>query len=276
MDENNNQEVKTDAVSPALENGAVPPQPAPESEGFPFDSVMLEEAGKAGVLYGRKKSKTHPRMRPYIYTTRNGMEIFDFSKIYQSLERACGALKEAVKRRELILVVGAKPAAQDLVKAFAEKFRLPAVTNRWLGGTLTNFKTISRRIQHYLTLKADRDTGKLAKYTKKERGKFDEEIKRLETLFGGLESLTEVPRMLIIVDPVEHDTAVREARRLAIPVIALMSSDGDPTVIAYPVPGNGNARSSIAWFLKRFEGAVEKGLAERAAAKAAGPEKASV
>ncbi len=229
------------------------------------DPALLEAMARAGVVYGRKKSKTHPRMRPYIFTTRNGIEMFDLTQTWAALERAGAFLQTVVAKSGMILIVGTAPAAKEFVAALAAKFKLPYVVERWLGGTLTNFKTISERLQYYLKLRADRDAGRLEKYTKKERIEFDKEIKRLTTLFGGLEGMTALPQALLIVGASKHATAVREARRMKIPIVALMSTDMNPELIDYPIPGNDNARSSIAWVLGEIEKYLEKGKAEQAA-----------
>ncbi len=233
------------------------------SQGPSIDPMVLEEMAKAGVLYGRKKSKTHPRMKPFIFTTRNGIEILDLSKTMQALEKAGNFLKEIAKKEGLILVVGTKPAAQELTENFAKKFSMLFVIKRWLGGTLTNFKTISKRIQYYMNLKSDRATGKLEKYTKKERVEFDKEIERLNGFFVGLERLTRLPDVLVIINANEHITAVREAKRLKIPIVAILSTDTDPELANYPIPANDNSKTSIAWILGKLEAKVEEGARER-------------
>jgi len=219
----------------------------------------LEELIQSGVLYGRKKSKTNPRMTSFIQMTRNGIEIFDAAKVIKVIEIASEFIKGIAQKNGKLLLVGTQPAAKELIKAMAEKFSWPYVTERWLGGTLTNFKTLSQRVNYFIKLKADRAANRLAKYTKKERLQFDREIARMEKLFGGLERLDKLPDALLIVNTVVHDTALREARRLKIPVIGLINSDGDPSLITYPIPANANARSSIKWILEKLEKAAEEG-----------------
>lgn len=226
-----------------------------------IDPETLEALVKAGVLYGRKKSKTHPRMERYIYTTRNGIEIIDVVQTLALIDKAAEFLKSVVKNKSLILFVGVTPAAKEGVKALAEKFGYPYVAERWLGGTLTNFKTLHQRLEYYLKLKADRDAGKLEKYTKKERVGFDKEIARLSNLFGGLESLNQLPQTLVVVGSTSHETAVREARRLKIPIIGVISSDADPEIIDYPIPANDRAKTSISWILERLGKAIEEAKA---------------
>jgi small subunit ribosomal protein S2 len=140
------------------------------------------------------------------------------------------------------------------MKTWADKLDAPCVVERCLGGTITNFNTIFKRLQYYLKLKADRAAGKLEKYTKKERLQFDREIARMEKLFSGLEKLEKIPDALLVVDAAlkNHHTAVREANRMKIPVIAIINSDNDPDQISYPIPGNTRARASVEWVLNKI------------------------
>ena len=228
-----------------------------------MDPMLLEEMVKAGILYGRKKSKTHPHMKPFIFTTRNGIEILDLPKTSEALDKAGDFLKEVSKKEGLIMVVGTKPAAQDLVEELAKKFSFPYVTKRWLGGTLTNFKTLFKRIQFYMNLKADEATGKLDKYTKKERTEFGKLRVKMDQFFLGLERLSKLPDAMLIVNANDHMTAVREARRLKIPIVSILSTDTDPEVADYPIPANDNSRASIAWMLNKLAAKIEEGAKER-------------
>lgn len=233
---------------------------APEAT---MDPMLLEEMVKAGLLYGRKKSRTHPHMKPFIFATRNGMEILDLPKTSQQLDKAGEFLKEVAKKDGLVLVAGTKPAAQDLVESFAKKFGYAFVTKRWLGGTLTNFKTtLSKRIQFYMNLKADKASGKLEKYTKKEQVDFAKQIAKMDQFFLGLERLTKLPEALLVINVADHMTAVREARRMGIPVVAILNTDTDPELVEYPIPANDNSRASIAWILDKLSAKIEEGRRE--------------
>ncbi len=236
------------------------------------DPVLLDEMVKAGVLYGRRKSKTNPRMQRYIFTTRNGAEILDIVQTIPMVLRAAQFLADVARKRETILFVGTTPASKEYVRAIAEKFGYPFVTERWLGGTLTNFKTIFQRLQYYLKLKADRQAGRLEKYTKKERTEFDKEIERLTFLFNGLEVITKPPQAIVVVGVSSHEITVREARRLKIPIVGVLSSDADPDLVDYPVPANDFAKPSIAWVMQRFESAIEEARKEVALPPGPAPE----
>ena len=221
----------------------------------------------AGVFYGRKKSKTNPKMKRFIIATRGGIEIIDLQKTAEGLEKALGFIKEKMRNNGLPLIVGTAPAAEEPVKALAGEFSLPYVTLRWVGGTITNFKIISHRVEHLKKLRTDLASGLLEKYTKKERLEMEREVKRLEELMGGLETMPREPDFMIIIDPNAHETAVHEARVKRIPVVALANIDANPDEIDYLVPGNDKARMSISWFLAAVQKAIKEGIALRASAK---------
>ena len=213
---------------------------------------ILEEMLKAGGAYGRKKSKLNPKMKPYIFTVRGGMAIFDLSKTLEGIEKAIEFAKEKMAKGGKILIVGTQPAAKDLARKFAEDLKQFFVVERWLGGTLTNFKTIGTRVAHFKKLKEEREAGKFEKYTKKERLLLDRDILKFTALFGGVENMDSLPSIVFVIDPVVHETALREAKKTNIPVISLLSSDANPDPVQYPVAGNTGARSAITWILNKF------------------------
>lgn len=225
----------------------------------PFDRALLEEMLKAGVVFGRRSSKTNPRMEQFIEMTRNGIELFSCGQVLARLDAAGLFLEEVARKNGTVLCVGTTPAARDLVTKLADAFQLPRVTVRWLGGTLTNFPTISKRIQYYLKLRADREAGRLERYTKKEQAQFAKEIEKLTRFFSGLERLTALPQALLVVNASAHATAIREARRLGIPVVAIVNSDANPDLVTHPIPGNDAARSSISWFIAKLELYLRRG-----------------
>ncbi len=237
-----------------------------------IDQGLLREMIVAGLCYGRSKAKTHPRMRSRVFATRNGIELIDVAQTWQALEQAFEAIKKTVADGQQILLVGTQPSAHESVLALAEKFGFPYVVNRWLGGTLTNFKTISRRIEYFKKLKADRAAGLLEKYTKKERLGIDRQIQKMDEVFHGIEQMGKLPGLMLAVNANLHAIAIHEAHLVGVPVLAVMSSDSDPDAVAHPVPANDNSASSIAWLFAKFEAAVEEGkkeAAERASANVA-------
>ncbi len=236
-----------------------------------YPAEASREMIEAGVFYGRKKSKTNPKMRPFVLTNRGGIEVINLQKTAEALEKAIGFIKEKVRQNGLPLIVGTEPAAEGIIKGLAEKFSLPYVTLRWIGGTITNFKIISKRVEHMKQLRTDLASGALVdKYTKKERLEMEREMKRLMELMGGLENMPKEPDFVVMIDPNLHSTAVREARIKKIPIVALANVDADPDVIDYLVPGNDKARKSIEWFLANVEKAIGEGIAMRVVKSEAG------
>ena len=238
-----------------------------ETTAYPAEASR--EMIDAGVFYGRKKSKTNPKMRPFILMNRGGIEIINLEKTAEAIESVAGFVKEKTRQGGLILLVGTEPAAEASILDIANRFKLPRVTTRWVGGAITNFSIIAKRIEHLKKLRADLASGALEKYTKKERLELEREKNRLEELMGGLEDLSREPDIVIMVDPNLHKTAVREARRKRIPVVALANVDADPDEIDHLVPGNDKAKSSIEWFFGKIGKAIEEGMALRAAAPTA-------
>ncbi len=225
---------------------------------------------EAGVFYGRKKSKVNPKMRQFIFGNRAGVEIIDLKRTVEHLEKAVAFITESVSRgKDLGLVVGTEPAAEAAVMELAKKFSWPHVSLRWIGGTLTNFRIISLRVDHLKKTRSGLITGAFDAYTKKERLDLDREVQRLERLIGGLETMPREPDFMIVINPVLHTAAVREARRRKIPIIALANVDADPDMIDYIVPGNDKAKSSIVWFMEKIEKAVAEGRKQQAMTLAA-------
>lgn len=234
----------------------------PEQEVFsapqlsPEQTALFREMISAGVAVGRKKSKTNPRMDRFVFAYTKGVAMFDVAQTCDLIDAAAAFLKKLIDEKQPVLAVGFQPAARAFVEEFAKKHGFHFVTTRWLGGMLTNFKTISERIEYFKKLKADKASGVLDKYTKKERVEFDRLMEKMAISFDGVQNMTGLPAALFAVDAEAHDTAVREAKRLGIPIIAIMNNDNDPTGIAYPIPANDNTRSSLGWIFDR----IEKGL----------------
>jgi len=224
----------------------------------------------AGVFYGRKKSKTNPKMRPFVLANRGGIEIINLQKTEELMDSAAAFIKEKARNNGLMLIVGTEPAAEASVLALAKKLGIPYVTTRWVGGAITNFKIIAKRVDHLKQLRTDLASGALvSKYTKKERLEMEREMNRLEELMGGLELMTKEPDLVVIIDPILHHTALAEANTKKIPVISLANVDADPDKIAYIVPGNDKAKKSIEWFLERVGKAYEEGVKLRVVAAVA-------
>jgi len=212
------------------------------------------------MLFGYSRSRRNPKMKPFIFTAKNNAEIFDLEKIKNKLDIAKEFMKNLAKEKKIILFVGTKPEAKTLIEKAAKELNMPFVVERWLGGTLTNFKEIKSRIDHLADLTQKRDSGALEKYTKKERLVVEREIAKLEKYLRGLKECKNLPSGLIVVDSNEEKIAIAEARDTDTPVVALMNNDCNPDDADYPVPGNDSAISSIEFFLKEIVGAYREGI----------------
>ncbi|MCL5017588.1 MAG: 30S ribosomal protein S2 [Patescibacteria group bacterium] len=219
---------------------------------------ILEEMMKVGLFWGHKKSKTHPRMKPFIYTTRNGVEIIDIIKTLESLDKALNFIKSKVAVGGTVMLVGTTPVAKKVVREYAEKMNLPYVVERWLGGTLTNFKTLSKRIAYFKKLKSDKASGKLDKYTKKERLDFDREIAKLTTSFSGTENMEILPQVMFVVDAAHNMIAVNEAKKMKIPVVAIVNTDINPEILDYPIPCNDRTKEGIRWIMEKLSATINE------------------
>ncbi len=220
---------------------------------------IIDALFAVGAHFGYRRSKRHPTAAPFIFGAKSGVEIFDLEKTKPALQKAEEFVTNLARLGKVLLFVGGKNEARDVVKNGARKLGMPAVFGRWIGGTLTNFSNIRARIDKMLDLTSKREKGELVKYTKKERLLIDREITRLEELFGGLVPLKGMPGGVFVVDPGKEHIAVTEAKKEGIPVIALASSDCDLSKIDYVIPGNDASRQSIAYFVERIVAAYEAG-----------------
>lgn len=230
---------------------------------------VIEEMMKASLFLGHRKSKTHPRMKQHIFTTRNGMEIIDLSKTLKGLNEALDFIKSKIAAGGKILLVGTTPASKTIVEETAKRLNMPYVIERWLGGTLTNFKTLSKRISYFKKMRADRAAGKFDKYTKKERLDIDREINKLTIKFSGTENMEGMPEVMFVLDVPSHLTAIREGRIMGIPVVALVNTDVNPETVDFPIPANDRGKMGIDWILSKLEAVVEeaKKMAQSSAPK---------
>jgi len=200
---------------------------------------------EAGAHFGFSRARRHPSAAPYLFGTKDRTDIFDLETTGKRLEAAQEFVASVAQSGKQLLLVGGKHEAMSTVKELAEKIGMPYVAGRWIGGTLTNFKNIRKRIERLTKLMQERDTGELEKYTKRERLLIDREIEELLARFGGLVTMTDLPGALFVIDSRHEDTAVREANQLHIPVVALSSSDCDFARVQYPIPANDTTVRSI-------------------------------
>ncbi len=220
--------------------------------------ASLKEAIEAGVFYGRSKRNSNPRMKSAVLYTRNGMEVVNLNVTLDVLEKALAFLASMKQQGKNVLFVGTQPAFADLFQDFLQETGMPSVTNRWIGGLMTNFPMISARIAHLKKLRADLTSGAMDKYVKKERTAAQQLLQKLESNLGSFENLLRAPDALLVIDPSEHRTAVLEAKKLGIPVVAFGNVDAAPDGVTYLVPGNVQGRKSISWFLEKVQEAIER------------------
>lgn len=224
------------------------------------DKNLIEQLFKAGAHFGFGKSRRHPTVAPYLFGNKQGTDVFDLEKTSTLLLDAKEAIHQAGEKGETVLFVGTKDEVSRIVLQHAEKAEMPHVVNRWIGGMLTNFSEIKKRIARLNDLTGQGESGELErKYTKKERVLIGRELEKLNFNFGGIKDIERLPRMLLVVDPRHDAIAVQEANDLGIPVIGVTSSDGNISKVAYPVVANDALQSSVALILEELTGAYLKG-----------------
>jgi len=230
--------------------------------------VDIKQLLEAGAHFGHKTSRWHPKMAQYIHSKRGGSHIIDLTKTVAGLDKALDFVADTVAAGKPILLVGTKRQAQDIVLQLADDTKQPFVVNRWLGGMLTNWPTISGRIKHVKDLESKMASGELAnKYNKLEVQRFQEEIDQLNHLYGGIKEMPQRPGAVFVIDLVHDINAVREARKLNVPVIALVDTNADPSLADYVIPCNDDAIKTLQLIADYFKKAIEVGKAR--AAKAA-------
>lgn len=222
----------------------------------------LETLLESGLHFGHQRRRWHPKVAPYIFGLKNRAHIFDLGKTRELLAEACIFLEGIAKAGGKIIFVGTKRQAQSVIKEEALRVGAMFVNSRWLGGTMTNFESIKHKIERLHFLEEGFKSNKFEKYTKKERLLLEREQNKLETSVGGLRGLTARPDALFIVDIRREKTAVAEARRKNIPIVALVDSNNDPTQIDYPIPGNDDASLAIELTVKTIAEAVGHGYKE--------------
>ena len=217
----------------------------------------------AGVHFGHLTRKWNPRMAPYIFMEQNGIHIIDLKKTESRLEEAKAAAKNIAKSGRRILFVSTKKQAKEIVSTEAAKDGMPHATERWLGGMLTNFQTVRRSIKRMQVMDKMATDGTVERLNKKERLMLDREKIKLARVLGGIEEMTKLPGALFVVDIKREHLAISEAQRLGIPVIALVDTNSDPTLVNYPIPGNDDASKSIELIVSELASAISEGTAAR-------------
>jgi small subunit ribosomal protein S2 len=218
--------------------------------------VDIKDLLEAGVHFGHQTRRWNPKMKKYIFTARNGIYIIDLKKTLLSVQRACSLLREVASSGEKILFVGTKKQAKVVIKDEARRCDQYYITERWLGGTMTNFQTIKGNIKRLKTLEKMKEDGHYNNITKKETLQLDKERNRLEKFLSGIKDMYKLPKALIVVDAKKEKIAVAEANKLNIPVIAIIDTNTDPDPIDYPIAANDDAIKSISVIMKALSDTI--------------------
>ena len=226
--------------------------------------VSMKALLETGVHFGHRARRWNPKMRSFIFTERNGIHIIDLQQTIARLEEAYNAVRDIVAGGGIVLFVGTKRQAQDTIAEQATRCGMPYVNQRWLGGTLTNWRTIRQRIDYLKELEARRDMGEFDRLPKKEALKLEREIQKLNHRLGGIKEMKRIPDMLYITDVRREATAVKEANRMGIPIVAMVDTNCDPDPIDYIIPANDDAIRSIRLITTKIADAVLEGLNMRA------------
>ena len=225
--------------------------------------VSMKALLEAGVHFGHQTRRWNPKMRPYIFSERNGIHIIDLQQTAGCLVHALDFVRDVVAGGEQLLFVGTKKQAREAVETEAGRCSMPFVTNRWLGGTLTNFATIQRRISYLTRQEEARARGEFTRLHKKEALKLDKEIEKLNRHLGGIKEMARLPGAAFIIDPAMESIAVAEARRVGVPIVAMCDTNCDPDLIDFPIPANDDAIRAVKLITGRMADAALEGLTLR-------------
>ncbi|HEX8960010.1 MAG TPA: 30S ribosomal protein S2 [Geobacteraceae bacterium] len=228
-----------------------------------MSSITMKELLEAGVHFGHQTKRWNPKMKPYIFGARNGIYIIDLQKTVRMFKGAYNFVVDAAKNGETILFVGTKKQAQDSVAEEASRCGMFYVNQRWLGGMLTNFATVKQSIDRLKRLDAMIADGTISAYTKKEALQFDKERAKLEKTLGGIKGMHKLPGALFVIDPKNEEIAVQEAKKLGIPVVAIVDTNCDPDNVDYIIPGNDDAIRAIRLLTSKIADAVVEGAQAR-------------
>ncbi len=232
-----------------------------------MEKVSHKDMLEAGVHFGHLKRKWNPKMLPYIFAERKGIHLIDLNKTSESLEEAAHAVRQIVKSGRKVLFVATKKQAKEVVKAEAQRANMPYVTERWLGGMLTNFATIRRSVKKMESIRKLLDDKSTTSLTKKERLLLGRQLQKLSTVLGGIENLNRVPSAIYVVDITYEDIAIKEAKKLGIRTLGMVDTNSNPNSINFPIPSNDDAANSIQLITRYLADAAIAGSKDRAQMK---------
>ncbi len=226
--------------------------------------IDIKKLFESGAHFGHKTSKWHPKMKQFIHSSRNGGHIIDLNKTVEAFGPALSYIEEIVSQGKQILLVGTKTQAHDTLKDLAVKTKMPYVVERWLGGMLTNSDTIGNRIKHLKDLETRMESGQLsAKYSKLEVQRYQEEIDSMNHLYGGIKNLNGKPGVVFVEDVMHELNAIKEAKKLSIPVIALVDTNADPSLVDFPIPCNDDSIQTIKLVAEYLDKAISTGMVKK-------------
>ncbi len=228
-----------------------------------MSKIEYKDLLDAGVHFGHLTRKWDPRMAPYIFMEKNGIHIIDLNKTLACLDEASNAIKQIVRSGKKVMFVATKKQAKDLVAAEAQRLNMPYVTERWLGGMLTNFATIRKSLKKMSGLEKLMKEESYKNLAKKERLMVSRQKDKMESVLGGIADLSRLPAALFVVDIKREHIAIAEAQKLGIPVFALVDTNSNPNEVDFPIPANDDAFKSVSLLVKAFGAAIEEGLSER-------------
>jgi small subunit ribosomal protein S2 len=234
----------------------------------PSSSISMKALLEAGVHFGHQTKRWNPKMKPYIFTERNGIHIIDLQQTVTGLQAAMSFVSDLVSRGERILFIGTKKQAQEAIEEEAERAGQLYVNKRWMGGMLTNFKTIRERLRYLQDLESRKERGEFGDLPKAEASKLDEQIVRLNSLLGGIKNMREIPSAVFIVDPHRERIAITEAIKLGITVVAMVDTNCDPDEVDYVIPSNDDAIRAVRVVTAKIADAALEGVQRRESARA--------
>ena len=218
----------------------------------------IEQMAQSGLHFGHRTSRIHPKMKPYLFAVRNGVHLIDLEKTAEKFKEALEFIQKLVSEGKTLLLVGTKIQIKDLVKETAKECGMPYVTERWLGGTFTNFSVFKKRIEYFKELEKKKKEGELEKYTKKERANIDKELANLETKFGGIKNLGKLPDAVFVLDMKKDELAIKESEAKGIKIVGISDTNIDPTQADYPIPANDDAVSTLSFILEKVKEVILK------------------
>jgi small subunit ribosomal protein S2 len=219
----------------------------------------IDELFKAGAHFGFLKSRRHPSAKPFLFGVKNRVDIYDLEKTAEELNRVLEVVENFGKENSLVLFVGGKSEARSAVQKAAQDLSMPYVSGRWIGGSLTNFPEIKKRVAKLEQLQSEKEKGELAKYTKKERLLIDRDIEKLTLYFSGLSLMKSLPKLVVVVDPKKEHIAVSEAKKMKIPVVAIAGADCNLYDVDYAIPANDASQKSISYIMNEIVEAYKTG-----------------